>query len=122
LDKQVAAYHAAGLRIHCVGIGSDHEVPIPVLQPDGTEVFLRDDAGQVAKTRFAESTLRRIAAMTDGRYMRWSNGDDLAEGIADIAKGERRILSWRVRNEYRDLYPASLAVAGAAGAVLWLLL
>jgi Ca-activated chloride channel family protein len=122
LDKQLAAYQSAGLHIHCIGIGSDNEVPIPVLQPDGTEVFLRDDAGQIAKTRFAESTLRRIAAMTDGRYMRWSSGDDLAEGIANIARGERRILKWRIRNEYRDLYPVSLAVAGAAGAALWLFL
>jgi Ca-activated chloride channel family protein len=122
LDKQLADYRSAGLRIHCIGIGSDRNVAIPVLQPGGTEALLRDDTGQIVKTRFAESTLRRIAAMTGGQYMRSSSGDELAEGIARIAGGERRILSWRIRKDYRDLYPASLAVAGAAGAILWLLL
>ena len=37
-------------------------------------------------------------------------------------KGERRIQGWRTTTEYRDLYPAGLAVAAAAGAILWLLL
>ena len=122
LSKQAALYQAAGLRINCIGIGADAEVPIPVVQPDGTEALLRDEAGRIVKTKFAESTLRQIATMTGGRYMRSSTGNELAEGIANIAKGERRILGWRITSDYRDLYPAGLAVAGAAGAALWLFL
>jgi Ca-activated chloride channel homolog len=122
LDKQLAVYRSAGLRIHCIGIGSDGDVAIPLPEPEGAEAFLRDDTGRVVTTRFAESTLRRIAEVTGGQYMRSSNGDELADGIARIAGTEQRILAWRIRDDYRDLYPASLGVAGAAGALLWLLL
>jgi Ca-activated chloride channel homolog len=122
LATQVALYRSAGLPINCIGIGSDNEMPIPVVQPDGTEAPLRDEAGRIVKTKFVESTLRQIAGVTGGRYVRSATSGELAAGIAAIAGGERRILGWRVRTDYRDLYPASLAVAGMAGAALWLFL
>jgi Ca-activated chloride channel family protein len=122
LNKQLATFRAQGYRIHCIGVGSDQEVPVPILDSDGREAALRDEAGQVVKTRFSEVTLRRIAAVTGGRYVRSSTGAELAAAVEDIVKGERRILSWQATTEYRDLYPACLALAGAAGAALWWLL
>jgi Ca-activated chloride channel family protein len=122
LARQMASYRADGQRIHCIGIGSEDEVPIPVIEADGKEVFLRDDAGQVVRTKFEESTLRQIAGETGGRYVRSTTGRELATALEDIVKGERKIQGWRTTTEYRDLYVAALAVAAAAGAVLWLLL
>ena len=122
LDKALATFREENLRVHCIGIGSDGEVPTPLLQADGKEVWLRDDAGRVVTTTFEESTLRQIAATTGGRYTRSTTGGELTRAIADIVKGERRLIGWRTSTEYRDLYRAALAVAGAAGAVLWLLL
>ena len=95
---------------------------MPILDSDGHEAALRDDAGQVVKTRFSEVTLRRIATVTGGRYIRSATGAELAAGVDDIVKGERRILSWRTTTAYRDLYPACLALAAAAGTALWWLL
>jgi len=45
-----------------------------------------------------------------------------ARAVADIVRGERRLVGWRTSTEYRDLYRAGLTVAAAAGAALWLLL
>ena len=70
----------------------------------------------------ASTTLRQIAATTGGRYVRSTTGRELARAIADIVKGERTLVGWRTSTEYHDLYPAGLAVAGVAGAALWLLL
>jgi Ca-activated chloride channel family protein len=122
LARQMSAYRADGYRVHCIGIGSETAVPIPVLDSEGHETFLRDERGQIVKTRFEEATLRRIATTTGGRYMRSVTGSELAQGIEDIVKGERRITGWRTTTEYRDLYPIALAIAAAAGAALWLLL
>ena len=122
LNKQLATFRAQGYRIHCIGVGSDREVPVPILDSDGHEAALRDEAGQVVKTRFSEVTLRRIATVTGGRYIRSATGAQLAAGVDDIVKGERRILSWRTTTAYRDLYPACLALAAAAGTALWWLL
>jgi hypothetical protein len=85
-------------------------------------VWLRDDAGRVVTTKFDESTLRGIAATTGGRYVRSTTGGELARAIGDIVRGERKQVGWRTSTEYRDLYRAGLAIAGVAGAALWLLL
>ncbi len=122
LNQQIAIYRAQGYHVHCIGIGSDEEVPVPILQPDGKETYLRDEAGQVVKTKFSERTLRAIAGATGGRYIRSTTGTELEKGIEDIVKGERKVQGWKTTTEYRDLYPAGLAVAGAAAAALWLLL
>ena len=122
LDDALAAFREEGRRVHCIGIGSDDEVPVPLRQADGQEVPLRDDAGRAVMTKFAESTLRHIASTTGGRYVRSRDGGELARAIADIVKGERRIVGWRSTTEYRDVYRAGLVVAGVAGAALWMLL
>lgn len=122
LQRQVATYRSAGLHIHCIGIGSDSEVPIPIREPDGRETPLRDEDGRIVKTRFEESTLRQIAAATGGRYVRSSTGGELIQAINDIALSERKIVGWRTTTDYRDLYPEALGAAAAAGVMLWILL
>jgi Ca-activated chloride channel homolog len=122
LNRQLNIYRTAGFRVHCIGIGSDHEVPVPIFGADGKETLLRDEEQRVVKTTFSEATLRQIASVTGGRYIRSSSGTELASGLAAIVNGERRIVGWKTTTEYRDLYPVGLAVAGAAVAALWLLL
>jgi len=122
LDDALATFRTESRRVHCIGIGSDDEVPVPLRQADGQEVPLRDDAGRIVTTKFAESTLRQIASTTGGRYVRSRTGGELARSIADIVRGERRVVGWRATTEYRDVYRAGLAVAGVAGAAVWLLM
>jgi Ca-activated chloride channel homolog len=122
LARQLAVYRSEGHRVHCIGIGSEDEVPIPIVNPDGREAYLRDEGGQLVRTRFEEATLRQIATGTGGRYVRSTTGGELAAALDDLVKGERAIRGWRTTTEYRDLYPATLLLAAVAGAVLWLLL
>jgi Ca-activated chloride channel family protein len=122
LNKALARFRADGLRVHCIGIGSDAAVNIPLLNPDGRETYLKDDNGRLVKTRFSETTLKQIASSTGGRYFRSTTGGELATAIDEIVKGERKLLGWKSSTDYRDLYPASLAAAAAAGAALWILL
>jgi Ca-activated chloride channel family protein len=108
--------------VHCIGIGSDGEVPVPLRQVGDREELLRDDAGRTVTTKFEEATLRQIASTTGGRYMRSTTGGELARAIADIVRGERKQVGWRTTTGYRDLYRVGLAVAAGFGATLWLLL
>jgi len=121
LARQVAQFKSDGYRVHCIGIGTDGEVPVPILGPNGRETPLLDEAGRPVKTKFSEATLRQIAAQTGGRFVRSTTGGELARTIGEIVNGERRVLGWRTATEYRDLYPMSLALAGVAAMALWLL-
>src|SRR5437764_4952324 len=78
LNKALATFRADGLRVHCVGIGSDASVNIPLLAPDGRETSLRDDNGRLVKTRFSETTLKQIASSTGGRSFRSFTGSGLS--------------------------------------------
>ena len=122
LASALATFRAERRRVHCIGIGSDTEVPVPLRVVNGRDEFLRDDAGRIVTTTFEETTLRTIAATTGGRYLRSTTGGELARAIAEIVRGERRIVGWRTSTEYRDLYRAGLALSGLAGGALWLLL
>jgi len=122
LNRQLAIYRQEGHHINSIGIGSDDEVPVPEMQPDGREMPLRDEGGRIVRTRFEESTLRELASNTGGRYLRSRTGGDLTKALHEIEQGERKLVGWRTTTEYRDLYPAALAVAAAAMAGLWLFL
>jgi Ca-activated chloride channel family protein len=122
LTRQLSIYRQEGHHINSIGIGSDDEVPVPEMQPDGREMPLRDEGGRIVRTRFEESTLRQLATNTGGRYLRSRTGGDLTRALQEIEQGERKLVGWRTTTEYRDLYPAALALAAAAVAALWLYL
>jgi len=121
LKAALATLRAEGYRVDCVGIGSEHAVPIPLTSSDAEDAYLRDDAGRRVTTTFEEATLVRVAATTGGRYARSTTGAELARAMAGVVRGDRRILGWRSATEYRDLYPVGLAVAAIAAAALCLL-
>jgi len=122
LAHEIAVFRQGGLHVNSIGIGSDNEVPVPIIQPDGKEASLRDDDGRIVRTRFEEATLRMIASQTGGRYVRSRQAGDLTRALQEIEAGERRLVGWRTTTDYRDLYPAALAVAGGAMATLWVFL
>jgi Ca-activated chloride channel homolog len=122
VNRQLAVYRQEGHHINSIGIGSDDEVPVPELMPDGREIPLRDESGRIVRTRFEETMLRDLATNTGGRYLRSRTGGDLTKALHDIEAGERKLVGYRTTTEYRDLYPASLVVAAAALAALWLFL
>lgn len=122
VNRQLALYRQERHHINSIGIGSDDEVPVPEVQPDGRELPLRDESGRIVRTRFDEGMLRQLATSTGGRYLRSRTGGDLTKALQEIEAGERKLVGYRTTTEYRDLYPAALMAAAAAVALLWLLL
>jgi Ca-activated chloride channel family protein len=122
LTRQVAVFRQQGHHVNSIGIGSDEDVPVPLILPDGRETPLRDENGRVVRTRFEEDTLREVASATGGRYLRSRTAGDLTRELREIEQGERRPLGWSTATEYRDLYPAAVAAAAAGIAALWLFL
>jgi len=123
LDAALATVRSKGYRIHCIGIGSEKEVPIPLIHDSGKETVLTDGHGNVLTTKFDESTLKAIAETTNGLYARSRTGEELTQAINDVVNNESKVIvKWKTSTEPSNLYPIGLAVAGVAGAALWLLL
>jgi Ca-activated chloride channel family protein len=120
LQRQVAALRSERVHIYTIGIGGEGPAQIPVVGPDGTPTLLLDEEGRPVTTRFSEVTLRRIATLTSGRYVRSITGTELAPAIHAAVQRERKVVGWTRTVEYRDLYRECLAGAGIA--ILLLLL
>ncbi len=103
-----------GVKIYTVGVGSLAGELIPVRGEDGGVDFLRDEQGNIVKTRLDESTLLSIAEATDGFYTRLgSTGQGLeqvyTEGLQSIPKEEREARLQQIPHE-RFQWPLGLAV------------
>jgi len=129
LEPELAALRSTQTRVYTIGIGSAGDVPIPVPVASGLSSesrddssFLRDENGNLVRTRFAETTLRRIADRTGGQYFRSVTGGELADAMARVVDRERTIVGWTVSTEYRDVYRPCLAAAAAALFILLLTL
>ena len=122
LATAVGMCRTARVRVHCLGIGSDAPVSIPLHAGAAAGAPLLDEDDRPIITRFSETTLRRVAETTGGRYVRSTTGAEMAAAINTIVRGERRLVGWKRTSDYRDVYGAWLAAALAAGAALWLLL
>ncbi|HDS74447.1 MAG TPA: VWA domain-containing protein [Firmicutes bacterium] len=99
------------VRIYTVGIGSSDGDLIPIHR-NGRADYLRDDQGNVVKTRLDDVTLRRVAAETDGAFYRASGtGGELQEILDDINELERTRIAEEQLVTRVDRYQWPLGVA-----------
>jgi Ca-activated chloride channel family protein len=111
LDPQLQRAVAAGVRIHTVGIGSVEGVPIPETGTGG-QGFKRDEEGNVVTTRLDEATLREVAEVTGGRFVRVVSGTTAFEDLVDeIASGEGDEFDTREITQFEEQYQLFLAFA-----------
>lgn len=105
-----------GVRIYTVGIGGETAVPIPDKDPEGKSTgFKKDRSGKMVLSRLDETTLEKVALLTDGKYYRASYGEmELTEILAEINKLERRKIDSRVVTRYKERYQWFLGLAFAA--------
>ena len=59
------------IKLFCIGVGGSDGVPIP--EPDGG--FKKDRSGQIVLSRLDENTLKKMAVVTGGTYVRSVAGD-----------------------------------------------
>jgi Ca-activated chloride channel homolog len=71
-DPSAAAQAAADAKVKmfCIGVGGTDGVPIPV----ETGGFIKDKGDNIVLTRLDETTLKRLASVTGGRYVRSVSG------------------------------------------------
>lgn len=122
LAQQLSELRQENVHVYTIGIGSEDEAQIPLVAPDGTIVFLKGDDGRNVTTRFSETTLRNIASLTDGRYIRSITGTEVAPALRQAVQRERKVIAWKSSVEYRDIYRECLAAAALAAFVLLLAL
>lgn len=111
-DPMEAAESArkAGVKLFCIGVGSDEGVPLPA----ETGGIKKDRSGNIILTRIDEETLKKIAALTGGAYVRSVAGSmdlDVIYTKEIRGKMEASTLSTDKKQIWEDRFQWVLALA-----------
>jgi Ca-activated chloride channel homolog len=102
-----------GVKIYTIGIGTEAGELIRVKDDTGQEVYVKDEKGNVVKSRLNEKLLQEIALKTGGVYVRASGAEfglDLIykQGIAGL---EKRDIDTKMERQYYERFQYPLAIA-----------
>ena len=109
-----AAQNAAkeGLKIFTIGIGSADGTLVQIPDGNGGSDYIRDEKGQVVKTKLNEALLQQIAGTTGGFYLPLRGADTIntlyERGLAPLPKSEG---AEKLVRRYHEQFQWPLAVA-----------
>ncbi len=107
-----AAKNAAekGIVIHTIGLGSPDGVPIPIYP--GSREFRKDKDGNVVVSKLDETSLKQIAGLTNGFYVRAGNNTaGLQQLMKKIGELDTEEYTATVFAEYIERYQYFIAIA-----------
>jgi Ca-activated chloride channel family protein len=115
-DPIAAAQEAAeeGVKIYSIGVGDpEGGVPIPIRDRNGNLVeYKKDRSGNPVSTRLDDTTLRRVALATNGKYFQATSAEFELDSIYDdIRDEEKKELQSRLYTRGADRFQYPLAAA-----------
>lgn len=114
-DSFAAAKKAAskGIPIFSIGIGTPEGSLIRIKNEQGQYEFLKDRGGNFVKSRLDEQTLKEIALLTDGAYVRPVGAEFGLDHIYQtrLSKMEKQDIEGKMRKQPIDRYFIPLALA-----------
>jgi Ca-activated chloride channel family protein len=113
VDQAIAMAKHEGIRIFTVGIGAAEGELIPITNEQGKRVFLKDEKGNVVKTRLREDVLQKMALDTRGMYVRSTGAEFGLDLIYDqeLSKLQKQELKSRMEKRYHERYQFFLGLA-----------
>ncbi|MFL6568453.1 MAG: VWA domain-containing protein, partial [Chthoniobacterales bacterium] len=103
----------SGVRIFTVGVGTPEGSLIPLQGAGGGSSFVKDQSGQVVKSKLDETRLREIAESTGGLYVRLTSGPDAMRQLYNdgLAKMQAAEIDARASRQPIERYQWPLAAA-----------
>ena len=122
-DSIAAANDQNGtMRIFTVGLGSTDGSLIPLPGSHGDAQFVKDENGEIVKSRLDETRLRKIAEITGGFYVHLLSGPAEMKQIATEGLGKMKEKDIDVKMSRRPIeryqWPLAAGIALIAGAML----
>jgi Ca-activated chloride channel homolog len=102
-----------GIKVYCVGIGTQEGELIQVPIAQGQLEFLKDENGNFVKSRLNEKLLQQIALTTGGIYVRASGAEFGLDLIYDreLSKMEKREIESKMEKKYFERFQVPLSLA-----------
>ncbi len=102
-----------GIKIFSVGVGTQEGDLIQFSDAQGQNQYLKDDQGNVVKSRLNESLLQRLAYETGGAYVRSSGAEFGLDYIYEqhLSKLEKREIQEKMQKRYFERFQLPLTLA-----------
>lgn len=97
-DEGIEAAKAYGIKIYCIGVGTNGVAPFLVTDVDGRQ-FLRNQM-----VKLDETALKNIATSTGGSYFSAADTQALKDVYEQINQLEKTETEGKVYTDYRDLF------------------
>ncbi len=119
-ETAAKASKALGIRLYCVGAGTNGIAPVPVFEdntetprlgPDGKPMYMD------VHVQFDEDQLRRVAQIGDGHFYRAEDMKSMEDIFGEISKLEKTTIHYKQYQEFTDLYPLFLTAGLALVAI-----
>lgn len=90
LDSAIEYLNEHKIRTWTIGIGKPEGEVIPILDSNGNVIeYKKDKSGKTVVTKLDEATLMKIAAKTQGEYIRYGDPESVSHELARSIKGEK---------------------------------
>ncbi|MCX5698421.1 MAG: VWA domain-containing protein [Candidatus Omnitrophica bacterium] len=101
-----------GIIICCIGIGTKEGELVFLEQDDGRKEFLKDNEGNVVKSRLNEEILQKIVLAAGGTYIRSTNTDFGLDLLYQgrLSKMEKREFEGKMNELYEERFQIPLAI------------
>jgi Ca-activated chloride channel family protein len=101
------------IRIYTIGIGTREGELVRVQNDRGESDFIKDDQGNIVKSRLNEDMLKQIAAAAGGAYVRSSGVDFGLDYLYESQWShlEKRSIQSRVEKKYHERFEIPLSMA-----------
>lgn len=112
-EKAAELAQKEGVKVFCIGIGTQEGELIAVTDEKGNRTFLKDSHGNVVKTRLDEAALQKIALATGGSYVRSGATEFGLDLLYEerLSKMEKRELESKLAKQFEERFQIPLALA-----------
>ena len=106
IDKAVSQANSEDVSIYTIGLGTPQGVPIPMYNASGSMIgYKKDRYNKVVLTKLDETTLKKIAEETHGKYYNAQNGENELEMIyKDLSKLQKKEFGSKRVTDFEDRY------------------
>ncbi len=113
LDQAIDLAKKNGIKVFCIGMGTPDGELVAISDDQGGQDFLKDDQGRFVKSRLDENTLKKIALLTDGAYVRSAGAQTGLDHLyqTHLSLMEKREIEARMRKQHIERFQFPLAVA-----------
>ncbi len=113
IRKAASFAKSEGIRVFCVGVGTNEGANIPYIDDKGDMSFIKDQSGKVVRSRLEADALKFLASETGGLYALSSREHPGLDFIyeEELSKLKKKEIEEAIAQTYSERFQLPLAIA-----------